>query len=93
MKSKKRERGKLTVKLFHRVILGIINQSEPFSCAVVVRCHSTVFITSDYQVRIDDSLEARPGIDFQAKMTTLKKWDFECVLLSFSKVIIRAFRR
>ena len=70
MKSKKRERGNST-----GLYLAL--------SADVVSCHSTVSITSDYQVGIDDSREVRPVIDFQAKMTTLKKWDFECVLLSF----------
>ena len=69
MKSKKRERGNST-----GLYLAL--------SADVVSSHSTVFITSDYQAGIDDSREVRPVIDFQAKMTTLKKWDFECVLLS-----------
>ena len=93
MKNKKRERGQLTVKLFHRVIFStnIVSSlltmarisANGFSIADVVSSHSTVFITSDYQVRIDDSLEARTVIDCQAKTTSLKYWDFECVLLFF----------
>ena len=51
-------------------------EQNPFSRAVnladVVHCHPDVFTTSNYHVRIENKLEARPVTDFQAKMTPLQ---------------------